>query len=181
VGYLKHVNRLISPLLTLIIIALIGVSGYLYFQNRKLSQKPSASPDPSPQAQSSPLSSPTSSPAKINIREQIEAAVNSKNYAALEGYMTTPTVNFALMSSECCEPQTPKDAVEQLDYISAGVPFDFNQQNATILNLKAKNPELTNAYLGISKTGEHSAAFTIDNQNKISGIHLSVSWKLYNF
>lgn len=85
------------------------------------------------------------------------------------------------MSSECCEPQTPDEAVVQLSYINDGIPLDFNQQLETIKNLKNKNPQLADAFIGVSKTTEHLAAFYLDSQNRISAIQLSVSWKLYNF
>lgn len=57
--------------------------------------------------------------------------------------------------------------------------MDFNQENETIKNLKAKNPRLAGAYVGISQSKEHLVALTINQQNKISQVEVSVSWKLY--
>ncbi|MDP2632429.1 MAG: hypothetical protein Q8P25_01770 [Candidatus Curtissbacteria bacterium] len=176
-----------------IIILLITSVGYFIFQNQKVlkelskakgEQKTQTQQTPTSTAstQSAALVQPTPSPAltQIGTQSAIKSHVNSKDYAGLIPYMTTPKVNFSLMSSECCEPQTPQQASEQMKYINSGIPFDFNQQNPTIQNLKAKNPELANSFVGISTSGEQLAAFTIDTQNKISTIQLSVSWKLYS-
>lgn len=88
-------------------------------------------------------------------------------------------IGITYMSSECCQPQSAQEAVKQLDYIKAGIPLDFDQNSAEIKNLKSKNPQLADAYVGISKTTEHLAAFFIDNDNKISAIQFAISWKLY--
>lgn len=170
----------------LLIAALVVGLGYFIFQNQKLI-KTLASPSPSaqkaqvesPSPNKSPSPSPTPSLTKQQLEENIKDAINSKNFAALEGYMTTPSVNFIIMSSECCQPQSPQDAITQLDYIKDGTPMDFNQQNETIKNLKAKNSRLANAYVGISQSAEHLVAFTTSSQNKISQVEVSVSWKLY--
>lgn len=84
------------------------------------------------------------------------------------------------MSTECCGEITVEEAINQLDYIKGAEPFNFNQQDPLISNLKAKNERLKEAFVGISKGGEQLAAFTIDSQNKIWQIELSVSHKLYN-
>lgn len=178
-------------LITLVIILLAGI-GYFIFQNQKLiSQLSSQTSSPGPQVPSqtsqspqpslSPSPSPTPKKTAVEVQENIEAAINSKNTAALVSYMTKPKVNLSLMSSECCEPMTPDEAVAQLSYIDEGIPMDFNQNNPTIKNLKAKNSQLAQAFIGISKGKEHLAAFSLNSENAISAIQLSVSWKLYNF
>ena len=93
--------------------------------------------------------------------------------------MAQPKVDFSLMSTECCEPMTPDEAAGQMDYISVGEPFNFDQQNTVIQNLKTKNPQLAQSFIGLSSKGEQLAAFTLDADNKISAIQLSVSYKLY--
>lgn len=175
--------------LMVLVVGMLAVGGYLIFQNQKLIKSlPSSQQviqplgiESSPSAQSS---SPNPSPKTLTLAEvqnAIQASVNSKNFAALIPYATRPTVNFSLMSTECCQPQTPEELVTQLKYVNDGLPLDFNQQSQTVKNLKSKNSQLANAFIGISTTGEQSAAFTIDSQNKIAGIQLSISWKLYNF
>lgn len=85
-----------------------------------------------------------------------------------------------LQATECCGPKTPQEAVDQMTYIDEGVPFNFDQNNETIKNLKAKNQELEGRFIGISQAKEHLVAFGLDNENKIADIRLSVSWKLFN-
>ena len=147
---LPLVNKYLAGVFILLTLALVIVLGYFIFQNQKLI-KTLSSTSPSPTAgaeptKSSPSSSPSPSPSPTLTKAQLEAnikdAINSKNFYALEGYMTTPTVNFLIMSSECCQPQSPQDAINQLSYIEDGIPMDFNQQNATIKDLKSKNSRL---------------------------------------
>lgn len=171
-----------------VVIILFAALGYFIFQNQKLisqlsSQTSSPSPStPSVSPQPSPSPTPSPSPQKTaaEVQENIEAAVNSRNLVALATYMTKPKVNFSLMSSECCEPMTPDEAVAQMSYIDEGVPMDFDQNNPTIKNLKAKNSQLAGSFIGISIGKEHLAAFSLNSENRISAIQLSVSWKLYN-
>ena len=75
----------------------------------------------------------------------------------------------------------PVEAVDQMSYIKNGIPMDFDQTNPIIVSLKSKNPQLAETFIGLSKNDEHLAAFTLDTQNKISAIQLSVSWKLYSY
>lgn len=169
-------NKYLVATFIVLTTALVAGLGYFIFQNQKLI-KTLASPSPS--AQKAQVESPTPSLTKQQLEENIKDAINSKNFAALETYMTTPTVNFIIMSSECCQPQSAQDAIAQLDYIKDGIPMDFNQQNETIKNLKAKNSRLASAYVGISQSAEHLVAFTTSPQHKISQVEVSVSWKLY--
>jgi len=168
----------------LVVVILIAGLGYFIFQNQKLIKQLAPSPQTSPLAQSPQTQTQSPSPIakKItakDVQEQITASLNSKNYQALVGYMAQPKVDFSLMSTECCEPMTPDEAAGQMDYISVGEPFNFDQQNTVIQNLKAKNPQLAQSFIGLSSKGEQLAAFTLDADNKISAIQLSVSYKLY--
>src|SRR3990167_9463229 len=116
----------------------------------------------------------------FELQENIKASVNSSNTQAMATYMTNP-VQVILQATECCGEQTPDEAVTQASYVEPGVPFNFDQQNETIKNLKTKNPELANTFVGISQNLEHLIAFTTNNQNKISQIRFSVSWKLFAY
>jgi len=90
-------------------------------------------------------------------------------------------VPFILYATDCCQLMTPKEVVIQMDYINEGMPFTFDQKNPTILNLKAKNPQFSDTFIGISQTQQQAAIFTINTKtNLIESIQLSVSWKLYN-
>ena len=177
-------NKILTPILLVLIVILIASLGYFIFQNQKLTgqlQQPQVSPSTisTPASSPTPKSSPSPTTTKLELQENIKDAINSGNFAALEGYMNVPTVNFIIMSSECCGPQTPQETIAGLAYIKDGVPMDFNQQNENIKNLKTKNSRLASAYIGISTSTEHLVAFTIDPQNKISGIEVAVTWKLY--
>lgn len=176
--------------LVIIVALLLSAVGYFIFQNQKvlkeLANQKQGQKDQvasaSAQTQvtsSSPLPSPSPIMTSKQLKENIQAAVNSKNFAAISTYVTIPKVNFSLMSSECCQPQTPDEAAAQMEYIKDGVPMDFNQENPTIKNLKAKNPELADAYIGVSQAKEQLAAFKFDSQNKISWIQLAITYKLY--
>ncbi len=180
-------NKTLTILLVLIILILIGGGGYLIFQNQRLAKqlaKPEPSAAPSVIEMSVPSTLPSTSPSPSrtlkDIQETVQSAVNSKNYQALVGYMQKQKVNFIIMSSSCCEPQTPDDAAVKLDYAKDGTPFDFNQNTTLIKSLKAKNDRLANAYIGLSQNKEHLVAFTIDANNQITQIEVSVSYKFYN-
>lgn len=166
--------------------SLVAALGYFILQNQKLisnlSQDKQLTSPGTNVTESSPSTLPSPSPSPTLTKQQLESniqdAINSKNFAALETYMTTPKVNFIIMSTECCQPQTPEEAISQLNYIESGIPLNFDQNNSTIKNLKSKNERLKNAYLGISNQKEHLVAFTTDS-GKISAVEVSISWKLY--
>lgn len=171
----------------ILIFVLVGGLGYFIFQNQKLikslsSPSPSTKETTSPSVKS-PLPSAAPSPTMTldQLKENIEAAINSKNFAALATYVTTPKVNFSIMSTECCQPMTPNEAAEQMNYIKDDTPLDFDQNSQIVKNIKIKKPEYANAYIGVSKTGEQTAIFTINANNKISAIQLSASYKFYDF
>src|SRR3990167_7759121 len=164
-----------------------AAGGYLLFQNQKLTnQLTQQSPSPSPKEtvqkpQESPQPTPSTKPMSLfELQENIKASVNSSNTQAMGSYMTNH-VQVILQATECCGEQTPDEAVAQASYVEPGMPFNFDQQNETIKNLKAKNPELANTFVGISQNLEHLIAFTTNNQNKISQIRFSVSWKLFAY
>jgi len=185
---MKKVLIVLTIIAALIFTAAVG---YLLFQNQKLSNQLTQksqlqSPTPTPaetvqKPQESPQPTPSSKPMSLfELQENIEAAVNSRNTQAMASYMTNP-IYVILQATECCGEQTPDEAVAQASYVEPGVPFNFDQQNETIKNLKAKNPELANTFVGISQNLEHLIAFTTNNQNKISQIRFSVSWKLFAY
>ena len=180
-------KNLLFALVVIAVVILTAATGYLIFQNQKLINKLSqASPSPSSQEsvqkpQESPQTTPSPQTITLSVlRENIEASVNSKNTQAMASYMTNP-VHVILQATECCGEQTPDEAVTQASYVEPGIPFNFDQQNETIKNLKAKNPELANTFVGISENMEHLIAFTINGQNKITQIRFSVSWKLFAY
>lgn len=175
------------PVLIILVLLLTVALSYFIFQNQKIITSLKAPTLPTTQKESTiaatpstlPSPSPSPTPTLIAIQNTIKTAIAAKNYDALIPYLESPTVNFALMSTECCQPQTPQEAVKQMSYIDAGVPFDFNQNSDIVKNVKTKKPALASFYIGVSQAGEYTAAFKIEN-NKISSIELSVSYKLYD-
>lgn len=181
-------NKYLLGILVLLVVVLIAAVGYLIYQNQKLlkDKLSQASPTASPIISPSPEDFMTVSPSPFpkltlsEIQENTKDGVNSRNYQALASYMTGPTVSVILQATECCGELSQMEAVEQMSYINDGVPFDFNQEAALIKNLKSKNPELSGKYIGISKGSEYLVAFEINDQNKISAVRMSVSWKLFS-
>ena len=180
-------KKLLIVLVIIAAVILAAAAGYLLFQNQKLTnQLTQTSPSPTPKEtvqkpQESPQSTPSSKPMTLlELQENIKASVNSKNTQAMASFMTNP-VHVILQATECCGEQTPDEAVAQASYVDPGIPFNFDQENEIIKNLKAKNPELADTFLGVSQNMEHLIAFTLNNQNKIAQIRFSVSWKLFAY
>lgn len=185
-------------ILILLTLALIGAASYLIFQNQKIinrTQQETQSPPTTTQTQESPptddieLSTPSPSPSPspstfqltLSLTQNaIKTNVSAKNYQGLIAYMTTPKIFVVLQATECCGDQTPQEAAEQMKYVDSGIPFDFNQESETVKNLKSKNPQLSDKFIGISTVNEYMVAFGIDNENHISNIEMSASYKLYN-
>lgn len=180
-------KKLLIALAIITALVFTAAGGYLIFQNQKLTnQLTQKSPSPSPKEtvqkpQESPQPTPSTKPMSLfELQENIKASVNSKNTQAMASYMTNP-VHVILQATECCGGITPDEAVAQASYVEPGVPFNFDQGNETIKNLKTKNPELANTFVGISENMEHLIAFTTNSQNKITQIRFAVSWKLFAY
>lgn len=175
-------------ILTVLVIILLGVAGYLIYQNqiviKQLTKQASPSPITTSQPQATPqlTQTPTPSPLLTQALTQnaIKTNINAKNYEGLATYMTNP-VSVILQASECCGPKTPAEAIDQMSYINSGIPFDFDQESPTIKNLKVKNSQLADKFIGISKGSEYLISFEIDDDSKIFGILMSVSWKLFSY
>lgn len=112
------------------------------------------------------------------VQSNIEAAVTSKNYSALGSYMTE-NVSFVLYASECCGQITAQEAVSQLSYLDTAIaPWDFDQTNPAVVQIKTQNAqEYGDLYIGLS-SDDMMAAFGLDEENKISIIKVSASYKL---
>src|SRR3989344_224434 len=182
-------SKNLTAILIILVLALLVGASYLILQNQQLigqltkQTSPTSSTNPEFQTSTQASLTPTPSPILTLTLTQnaIKTNINAKNYQGLIPYMAGPKINLSLMSSECCEPMTPNEAAKQLSYIDEGLPFDFNQESEVVKNLKSKNSQLVDTYIGVSKTQEQMIAFTIDNQNLISSIQLAISYKLYSF
>jgi len=180
-------KKLLIAFVIIMAVILAAAVGYLFFQNQTLmNQLTQKSPSPWPETtvqkpQESPQPTPSSKPMSLfELQENIKASVNSRNTQAIASYMTNP-VHVILQATECCGEITPDKAIAQTSYVDPGIPFNFDQENEIIKNLKAKNPELADTFLGVSQNMEHLIAFTLNNQNKIAQIRFSVSWKLFAY
>ena len=179
-------SKYLTTALVLIVFLLLVGLGYFAYQNQKLVAEfakqteptPTLTPSPSPQIAPSPTPSPKLSLSAL--QENIKDGINSGNTQALASFMTDP-VNVILQATECCGPKSPAEAVSQLAYIKEGTPFDFSENSATVIALKNKNPELSDKFIGISKSGEHLVAFGINPDNRITDIRMAVSWKLFSY
>ena len=179
--------KYILAVLTAVLLALVAISTYLVIQNQKLAHNLNtntsqaiSSPSSQTSESTAPQSSPLSAAGSLTLtQDAIKTNTNSKNYGGLSAYMTD-NIGVTLMSTDCCGPKTKDESIEQMSYVDAGAPFDFDQTLPTIKTLKTNNPRLTNAYIGISKSKEHLIAFNINPDFKITAVELSVSWKLYN-
>lgn len=84
---------------------------------------------------SAPAASPCSQQAAItqSLKDNISAAISSKNTAALEGYMAS-SVKVVYAASEKGGSETPSAAVADLDYLNSNAtsPWNFSLPNATI-------------------------------------------------
>ena len=73
----------------------------------------------------------TVSPSAADL-ENIKAAISSKNYAALEGYIAA-TATIILAASEGLGPRTRTEAIADMNYLSGGTdPWNFALPAATI-------------------------------------------------
>jgi hypothetical protein len=109
--------------------------------------------------------------------DNIKAAVISKNYAALEGYMA-PTVKVVVAASEGLGNRTPTQAVADLKYLDSGTsPWDFALASATLSKWQAgtyKQYFPTTALAGKS-ANNYVTSFQFDENAKISGVFMAAS------
>lgn len=109
------------------------------------------------------------------LTANIKDAVQSQNYAALEGYMAD-TVNVILAASEGLGPRTPTEAVADMNYLSGGTgTWDFTLP-AEELSSYAAGFYTTyfpaDAYVG-KAANNYLVSFTFDTDCKISGVFIT--------
>lgn len=109
--------------------------------------------------------------------DNIEAAVKSGNYAALEGLMASK-VNVILAASEGVGMRTPAQAVSDIKYLDSGNdPWDFDLSAATITDYQSgdyKQYFPATAHVGKS-ANNYVVSFQFDGDSKISGIFMAAS------
>jgi hypothetical protein len=163
--------------------AILAIAGGAYIIGTRQNVKPSSETVVLPPAQNGvPLASsptpPTEEADAEEVIQQIVAAMESKNYAALEGYMAS-SVFVRLEATECCGGSTPTEAISQLSYVDEALNWDFDTTNPVIIALYELDHSSysQNHIIGIADT-EHLIAFGLDSENKIYDISMAVTYKL---
>jgi len=181
----------LALLLAILVVLLLAGGGYYGWQMWQQSQPQEESSsqtdstpsetDTSTEPAATEPASPSESPAPVAIsaalRENIEAAINTMNTAALEGYMTDP-VTVVLAASEKGGPVTPTQAVADLAYLSgATTPWDWDLSADTLTTYKNGfygQYFADNTVVGQSANG-YVVSFTINADNEISTIFMAGS------
>ena len=178
---------LIGAVVAILVIAALGAA-YLLGKGGIGLTKTSSTPQPTTVSQTVVTATPTpvvamaqkEEPKTSNsqVIESIIAGVTSKDYAAIASYMVNP-VGVILYASECCEPQTPAKAAQQLDYLSSGTPpWNFTENNPIAAQLRAKSDFFKNATVIGTASNGMTVGFTLNAQNKITDIVLVADYKL---
>lgn len=114
------------------------------------------------------------------LKQNIEAAVSSGNYAALDGYMANK-VSYAIAASEGQGTLTKAQAIKQLEYLNSGTaPWNFSIATATLTKYKAGSYSTylnDDVIFGVSGN-KFFVSFRLDSNNKIDQIFMSSSTDL---
>ncbi|MBA3757834.1 hypothetical protein H0X09_03145 [Candidatus Saccharibacteria bacterium] len=109
--------------------------------------------------------------------DNIEAAVKSGNYAALQGYMATK-VNVIIAASGGVGERTAAQAVTDIKYLDTGTdPWDFSLPEATLSDYRAgdyKQYFPATAFVGKS-ANNYLVSFNFDGDSKINGIFMAAN------
>lgn len=119
---------------------------------------------------SSTTSNSQSSPRLEKTKTDIEAAMNSKDYAAIEADMED-TVGYSRVGSDAGGQASKTEVIQQFNYfgpppggVNAQSPWNFNDKD-----FHAKlGSTFDNAYVGVSKDKDSFIAFTFDDSGLIS-------------
>ncbi len=112
------------------------------------------------------------------VQGVIQTSMSSKNYESLIPYMAE-SVQFEIESAGGIPPGTPEETVENMTYLdSATPPWDFDQMNDIVTQIKEENPEeYGELFIGIS-SNEYMVAFGYDENGNINIIKAAVTYKL---
>jgi cytoskeletal protein RodZ len=187
----RHIRPL-YVLLALVLAASLAGAGYLGWQyrqktddNKNLQQRISdlskqlsdkekeLKTEKEKNASSSSSSSSTTSTSAATLKENVAAALNSGNTAALEGYMAN-SVQFVLAASEYGPTVTPSQAVKLVSQYTrtCTAPWDFNLSAGALTDYRSGDYSQyfpTNSIVG--KSSDNCVIlFTTNNANKINVI-----------
>lgn len=118
--------------------------------------------------------------ASQSLKENIEAAITSKNTAALQGYMAS-SVTVVIAASEKGGSESAAAATKDVEYTYNGTaPWNFSLSTATINTYKAgfyKQYFPDNAYVG-KAANDHVVSFGFDCNGKINLIFMAADESL---
>ena len=190
VGSGKSNNSWLMWLLVALLILALSAAGYLWWQldeaNNKnqalesqVSAQKAALDKANEQLKAAGVTADTTcnNVASDTMKQDIKAALDSKNTAAFSGYFSNP-VSFIIAASEKGGDETPAQAVADLEYIkSATGPWNFNLPQET-LDAYAAGPYKAyfndKTYVGMAASGQ-VAAFNFDCNGKIKQVFLAPS------
>jgi hypothetical protein len=112
-----------------------------------------------------------------SLKDNISAAITTKNTAALQGYMAS-SVNVVLAASEKGGQETPAQATQSVEYTHGGTaPWNFSLPAATLTSYKAgfyKQYFPDGAYVG-KAANDQVVSFGFDCNNKINLIFMAAN------
>lgn len=131
-------------------------------------------------AKTNPVAAPAPPAISAALKENAAAAIDSKNTAALEGYMAS-SVNVIVAGSEHNVTDTPAQAVAELDYFKDSVsPWNFSLDAATLTSYKNGSYGTyfgTNTIVGKSTDGM-VVAFGVNASGKINVVFMAAQASL---
>lgn len=177
-------------LLTALVVLLLALSGFLWMQLQSKSDKnaeleaqlnelreadeESAEADDAEPAEAEEAVACNDTPSET-MKENIKAALDSKNTAAFATYFSNP-VKFVLAASEKGGNETPDEAAVSMEYANTATgPWDFNLPAPTLADYDAgfyTDYFDANTYAGRAASG-HVAAFDFDCNGKINQAFLA--------
>lgn len=114
------------------------------------------------------------------LKQNVAAAVQSGNYAALDGYLADK-VNYAIAASSAQGSLTKAQAIKQLEYLNSGTsPWNFDISTATLTKYKAGSYStyLNDDVIFGTSGNKFFVSFRLDANNKIDQIFMASSTDL---
>jgi cytoskeletal protein RodZ len=188
--YQKSANKKwLTWLLIILVLLLLATAGYLWWQLKVCNDKDAQLTKDKQQLQAqldkqkessatSPASQATCNDTPSDsLKENIKAALDSKNTAAFASYFSNP-VTFVIAASEKGGSETPDQAAVDMEYANTATgPWDFSLSKATLDHYDAgfyTNYFDANTYTGRAASGQ-VAAFDFDCNGKIKQAFLAAS------
>jgi len=114
------------------------------------------------------------------LKQNVQAAIQSGNYAALDGYMADK-VSYAIAASSAQGTLTKAQAIKQLEYLNSGTsPWNFDIATATLTKYKsgAYSTYLNDDVIFGTSGNKFFVSFHLDSNNKIDQFFIASSTDL---